>query len=160
MDNQLESFLTADLKNIFNDGEKLLVSPVSGLADYSYIIFPFAKGFEGFLKLLFFRAGIITEFQYKSDRWRVGKALNPNMETHLRAEESSYDRLVNYCTNGKELADKLWAVWRRGRNTVFHYFPGADRKVSLAEAKEIVEEIKSVMNLSLSNCKLRDQNIN
>ena len=51
------------------------------LHDYSFVVFPMAKAYEGFLKKLFFDLGLINKRQYQGDRFRVGKSLNPNLPT-------------------------------------------------------------------------------
>ena len=103
--------------------------------DYSFVVFPTAKAYEGFLKKMFFDLGFITEEDYRGKRFRIGKALNPFLEKNLRNRESVYDKLVKYC-NGKELADKLWEAWTSGRNLIFRWFPEEKKAVSFKEAEE------------------------
>lgn len=159
----LADFLSPELLAEMEDGEKLMVSASGGFRDYSFVVFPFAKVYEGFLKKLFFQIGAINEFQYKNDRWRVGRALNPQLEKDLRHTESVYDRIVEFCggvahenapSRGQQLAETLWQAWKRGRNQVFHYFPGRSRPLSLVEATEIVAEIKNAMEMALVECKI------
>ena len=52
--------------------------------DYSFVVFPTAKAYEGFLKKMFFDLGFITEEDYRGKRFRIGKALNPFLEKNLR----------------------------------------------------------------------------
>ena len=94
--------------------------------DYSFVVFPSAKAYEGFLKKVFLDMGFITEADYHGKRFRIGKALNPFLENDIREKESVYDKIVNHC-GGKKLADKLWEAWTEARNVVFHWFP-EDRK--------------------------------
>ncbi len=154
MSETLQGFLGQDLSLLVDDGEKLLASASGGFTDYSFVIFPFAKVYEGFLKKLFFQIGAINEWQYKSDHWRVGRALNPQLEKQFRHEESVYDRLVNHCGNNTEIADTLWQAWKRGRNQIFHYFPGHYQPLSLEEVKSIVAEINQAMEKALDGCKI------
>lgn len=122
--------------------------------DYSFVVFPAAKAYEGFLKKMFFDLGFITEEDYKGKRFRIGKALNPFLEKEIRSRESVYDKIVEYC-GGKELADKLWEAWTNGRNLVFHWFPDEKRAVSYIEAEEKINLIISAMDLAFIGCKIK-----
>ena len=84
MTEKLKNFLDPELRLIYDDGEKLLASASGGFKDFSFVIFPFAKVYEGFLKKFFYKIGAINQHQYESERWRVGKALNPSLEKELR----------------------------------------------------------------------------
>lgn len=160
MSETVERFLDPDLQKILADGEKLLAS-AGGVVpagrqrfnDYSFIVFPFAKVYEGFLKKLFFQIGAIDEFQFKNDRWRVGRALNPQLEKDLRHDESVYDRIANLC-GGTTLPDDLWQAWKRGRNQLFHFFPAEYKALTFPEAKDIILEIRIVMEKALEACKI------
>lgn len=155
----LLKFLGPELAPLFADGEKLLASAGGGFNDYSFIIFPFAKVYEGFLKKLFYRIGAISEKEYLSDRWRVGRALNPQLEKDLRHEESVYDRIVNL-SGDQKLADILWEAWKNGRNRVFHYFPGVHKPMSFDEARTIVNQLIQAMEIALKECKISGDGIN
>ena len=121
--------------------------------DYSFIVFPAAKGYEGFLKKMFFDLGFITESDYLGKRWRVGKALNPFLEPEIR-HESVYDRIAAYC-GGSELADFLWETWKSCRNTVFHYFPNEKNIVGLEDAKNKLEMIKKAIAEATKSCMIK-----
>ncbi len=60
--------------------------------DYSFVVFPAAKAYEGFLKKMFLDLGFITNEDYLGKRFRIGKALNPFLEERLRDRESVYDQ--------------------------------------------------------------------
>ena len=152
MTERLSSFLGSDLLRLVTDGERLL--DIKGeYSDYSFAVFPFAKAYEGFLKKLFLEIGAINKYQYESDHWRVGRALNPLLEKEIRHTESVYDRIVEIC-GGTELAETLWQAWRRGRNQIFHFFPRRYKNLTLEDAKEIVREILSAMEKALEECKV------
>ncbi|MBI3559071.1 hypothetical protein HY085_01630 [Candidatus Gottesmanbacteria bacterium] len=106
------------------------------------MVFPFAKVYEGFLKKLFFKIGAINQEQYESDHWRVGRALNPQLESNLR-HESVYDFLK------PDLANILWQAWKNGRNRIFHFWPGKNKPLSFNEAKVIIEQINKAMETGL-----------
>ncbi len=121
--------------------------------DYSFIVFPAAKAYEGFLKKMFLDLGFITNEDYVGKRFRIGKALNPFLEERLRDRESVYDRIVKHC-GGKELADTLWEAWTNGRNLVFHWFPEDKKAVSFKEAEEKIKLIINAMDMAFEGCKI------
>jgi hypothetical protein len=120
--------------------------------DYAFIVFPAAKAYEGFLKTLFRDLGFITEEEFSGKRFRIGKALNPNLEKRFR-EESVYDKLVSFC-QGKELPDALWDAWKSGRNLIFHWFPNERNVITFEEAKELVSKILSAIDFAFKDCKI------
>lgn len=121
--------------------------------DYAFVVFPAAKGYEGFLKHLFLDLGFITKETFYGKRFRVGKALNPALEKRFR-EESVYDNLVKFC-NGNELADSLWNTWKTCRNVLFHWFPEERNAIDFTEAKERVGNVLDTMDLAFKECKPR-----
>lgn len=128
-------------------------APSSNIHDYSFIVFPAAKAYEGFLKKLFFDLGFIRGIDYNGDRFRIGKALNPSLEKELR-EESIYDKLAEFC-QGQDLPDKLWATWRECRNLIFHYWPAHRNVISISEAQQKLEKIIDAINSAFVECKIK-----
>jgi hypothetical protein len=124
--------------------------------DYSFVVFPAAKAYEGFLKKIFFDMGFITDNDYHGKRFRIGKALNPFLERELRDRESVYDKLVKFC-GGKILADKLWEAWTLGRNVIFHWFPDEKRAISFVEAQDKVKLIIGAMDMAFLGCKMKQE---
>lgn len=143
-------------KDLIEDCEKLIedagVHP-KALTDYSYIIFPMAKVYEGFLKNFLLDTGLIEKQQYESDHFRIGKVLNPNLPDHLKLE-GLYDSICGHLGN-TDLADRFWQTWKRGRNLIFHYFPGKIVRVNFKDAKEIVKDIVDTMELATTSCELK-----
>jgi hypothetical protein len=121
--------------------------------DYSFIVFPAAKAYEGFLKKVFLDMSFITDEDYRGKRFRIGKALNPFLEKKYREGESVYDKIVNHC-GGKELADTLWEAWTNGRNVVFHWFPDEKRAVPFEEAENKIKQIVNAMDKAFEGCKI------
>lgn len=140
-------YLSAPQKDLIKTGEFLLADvnkhpkPVS---DYSYLVFPFAKAYEGFLKQLFLDKGFIAQDDYQSDHFRIGKALNPNFAKEVPSQ-SVYLKIINLCKS-EELANNLWNAWKRGRNLLFHYFPHNQLAINLIEAKNAIFLIFKAMN--------------
>lgn len=115
--------------------------------DYSFVVMPAAKAYEGFLKDLFFKQGLITKDRYLGNRFRVGKALNPELANqHPDGFERLYDDIVRIYT--PEIAEALWEGWKQSRNQIFHYFVESDQTINLNEAKKrlhlICEAIEKV----------------
>lgn len=106
----------------------------NGWGDYSYIVFPAAKGYEGFLKEYFFQLGMIGSKELMDDHFRIGKSLNPDLPKKYRSKDWMYDDVVQMC--GKEVAEYLWQAWREGRNQVFHYhYNKSNNLLSLEDAE-------------------------
>lgn len=120
--------------------------------DYSFIVFPAAKAYEGFLKKLFFDLNFITEEDYFGKHFRIGKALNPSLPKEYR-REGVYDKISQYC-QGEDLAGKLWDAWRLSRNLTFHWFPNEKNAITLTEAGERIEMIINVIDQSFKECKI------
>lgn len=117
--------------------------------DYSFIVFPMAKAYEGFLKKWFFTNGLIDEQAYRSDHFRIGKSLNPSLPDHLKGSWYVYDQLVAKCSDPR-LADELWKAWKEGRNLTFHFFPHHQFFLTLEEAGERVHQLARAMAEAVS----------
>lgn len=151
-------YLDEGMRDLMNESKYLLerekehMQQVGALPlhDYSFIVFPAAKAYEGFLKKLFLDLKMITPRQYEGDRFRIGRALNPNLPVRYRWDWV-YGKLVDYC-QGTKLPDRLWGVWKEARNRIFHFFPGHSRFLTLAEAEQLVAEIEQMMAEALIGC--------
>lgn len=129
------------------------VSPIQNVDDYSFIVFPAAKAYEGFLKKLFRDLGFLTQGDYEGDRFRIGRALNPSLEKEWR-HESIYDRMIEYC-RGRELPDQLWETWKKSRNTIFHWWPGHKNETTLEQAQDLLSMIVDTINAAFTECKIK-----
>ena len=133
---QLWNFLSESQRILADDGAFLYEDSARHTdqepTDYSYLVFPFAKLFEGFLKDMFLHLDIISPRDYHSDHFRIGKVLSP-MLVHRLGKRSAYTAV--YQRYGVELADVLWQAWKEGRNLVFHYFPHNYRSLTRDQAK-------------------------
>lgn len=121
--------------------------------DYSFIVFPAGKAYEGFLKKVFLDMEFITSEDYHGKRFRIGKALNPFLEKKYRDHESVYDKIVSHC-GGEELADTLWEAWTNSRNVVFHWFPDEKKAVPFVEAEQKIKQIVNAMDRAFEGCKI------
>ncbi len=149
-DGALWEYLTEEMRGLILDGEDLLTHAETArnkVSDYSYLVFPFAKSYEGFLKLFFLDLGLIQEDEYYGEEIRIGRILNPVL---MKKKYSVYKKLSRHKSVGTEIARKLWVIWKRGRNQVFHYFPHNFRKLGKKEALDIVKEFVDSMDLAVA----------
>lgn len=132
---EAEHYLTSDQKKLTGDIEILLATlpQNTGISDYSFLVSPISKAYEGYLKDFFYKLNIIDQYSYESERFRVGKTLNPS----LRYKRFSiFQKLSDLDEKGEELAELLWDAWKFGRNEIFHYFPNKTKNISYEEAQE------------------------
>ncbi|MGB6838979.1 MAG: hypothetical protein WBD86_00675 [Microgenomates group bacterium] len=151
-------YLGKDLQELLHEAV-LLVEKVNlwdeKFHDYSFVVFPAAKAYEGFLKRIFLDRGFIDSGDYYGKRFRVGKALNPSLERRLRKKESVYDRIVKFC-GGRDLADKMWDTWKSCRNLLFHWFPNEKNAIDFSEAKERVSLVIETIDATFKGCKMKE----
>lgn len=140
------NYLSQTQKDLISEGRYLMDEVIKDYAynfkDYSFLIFPFAKAYEGFLKQLFRDTGFISHLDYISDHLRLGKLLSPHLIGRL-GDRSLYKKIQIASTT--ETADMIWQTWKSGRNQIFHYFPHNYKAVSFEEARQIIEAIISTM---------------
>ena len=143
------------MRALATDGQMLIDDrnkhPEERLSDYSYLVFPFAKLYEGFLKDIFRDLGIIQERDYRSDHFRIGKVLSPNLAQRL-GKRSAWRQIEERF--GRTLADRLWHTWKEGRNLLFHYFPHNFRALTQATAEDLVTEIVDTMEYAVRETRI------
>ena len=119
---------------------------LSDIKDFSFMVFPMSKAYEGFLKKVFYDLHLINKETYQGRRFRIGRALNPDIRNHQRDEDWLYDDVE--LQFGRKVARQLWETWLICRNHVFHYFSNEKQTLSFDEAKQkvnmIVESIQLV----------------
>lgn len=141
------NYLSQNQKDLIQEGQYMMRDVLGDHAlykfkDYSFIVFPFAKAYEGFLKQLFKDINFISHLDYISDHLRLGKLLSPNLIGRL-GERSLYKKIAE--SSSKEFAEKIWQTWKIGRNQVFHYYPHNLKALSFDEAETIVNQIIQTM---------------
>lgn len=117
------------------------------LSDYSFVVFPFAKAYEGFLKQYLFDLQLIDQATFESKRFRIGRVINPDVHENQKDEIWLYDNLERVCS--KDLAQLLWQTWLTCRNKVFHYFPKEAKPLTLEQAGKHLEMISDAMTRAL-----------
>lgn len=147
---KLWRYLAPEMRALLRDGEFLVEDSLrhsdSPPTDFSYLVFPFAKLYEGFLKKVLLDTHIIADRDYHSDHFRIGKILSPNLVGELR-EKSAYKQISD--RYGVALAARLWHTWKEGRNLVFHYFPHNFRSLTRPQAIEIINTLLNSMKESV-----------
>ena len=143
---EAKRYLSPSQDSLINDVEIVLKSlEHNHINDYSFLVSPVSKAYEGYLKDFFLKTNIIDHYSYESDRFRVGKTLNPS----LRYKRFSiYQKLANLSDEGEALAEKLWNAWKYGRNEIFHYFPNNLKNLSRDEAEERITMLLSAITTS------------
>ncbi len=117
--------------------------------DYSFVVFPIAKAYEGFLKKWFWEMGLIDRQTYMGDRFRIGKALNPDLPKEHRGDWWMYGLVAEKC--GEEVAQELWQAWKQARNRLFHFFP-PQQSITLEESHAKLEQLRRAMT-EVMECK-------
>ncbi|HRT40187.1 MAG TPA: hypothetical protein P5299_02395 [Candidatus Woesebacteria bacterium] len=137
---EAKQYLSTDQINLIEDVELILtkLQKFDHINDYSFLVAPAAKAYEGYLKDFFLKIGLMSPTEYKSDRYRVGKTLNPSLRYR---KLSVYRKLADIREQGEELAEILWSAWKLGRNEIFHYFQHNLKKLSREEAEERINQI-------------------
>jgi hypothetical protein len=90
----LWGYLEPDIRGLIQDGEALLdyAERFKGtISDFSFLVFPFSKAYEGFLKKLFLDLDLMREDEYYGDDIRIGRVLNPSFaEEHISVYRKLY----------------------------------------------------------------------
>ncbi len=145
------TYLTPQQQSLALSTEELLKAANSGAVvcpDYSFVIFPLAKTYEGFLKKLLLELRLISEEAYYSKRFRIGRALNPDVHMDQRDRFWLFDDIVRTC--GQEHAQQIWETWLECRNRVFHAFPKNESLCSLEKANDCVRILVETMQDTMS----------
>lgn len=140
------NYLSPTQKDLILEGNFLMNDVIRhanySFKDYSFLVFPYGKAFEGFLKKIFLDLGYISHLDYISDHFRLGKMMSPHLVERL-GERSLYLQMKNH--GGQQLADEVWQMWKVGRNEIFHYFPHNLKMITFQQAEEIIQKIIQTM---------------
>jgi hypothetical protein len=142
-------FLSEKQKDLIRQGsylyQEVFADGKYSFTDYSFLVFPFAKAYEGFLKKLFLLCSFISVEDYNSDHIRLGKLLSPELADRL-GTESVYSKVKD--SFSESLALSLWEAWKYSRNQVFHYYPHNELSLTLQDAKERIDLILDAIRQS------------
>lgn len=142
LDNTIK-IVSSEQKQLIADVQTILSKlDQDHINDYSFLVAPMAKAYEGYLKDFFLKVGLIDEDTYRNDRFRVGKTLNPS----LRYKRFSiFRQLAEIDDQGEALAEILWDAWKKGRNETLHYFPNNLKKLTKPEALERIYQMSDAI---------------
>ena len=110
---------------------------------YSFVVFPMAKAYEGFIKLYLKKTGILNRSDYIDVKFRIGRALNPDISDRHKDEWWLFDDLERAC--GKDTARAMWNAWIECRNHVFHFYFDDEIEMDLEEAKNKLIQMNTAM---------------
>ncbi len=116
------------------------------LEDYSFLVFPMSKAYEGFLKKFLYDLSLIDQATYEGHRFRIGRALNPDVAKEQRDEYWLYDNIVKICS--LETARQLWKAWLKCRNRVFHFFPKDKGLLTYEQALSKIDLVSRAMSVA------------
>ena len=147
-------FLDDGMKDLVQESYALLelfqkMGPDHDLHDYSFVVFPMAKAYEGFLKKWFYSSGMIDQSAFQSDHFRIGKALNPSLPPKYKDDWYVFDKIKTQCSD-LGLADHLWRAWKEGRNLTFHYYSHRGYALTLPDARLRIDQLASAMAAAIA----------
>lgn len=141
----VKSFLPEAIVELFEDSLRLQARGlVENISDASYIFFPAAKAYEGFLKFYFFKNNLIDEKTYHGKHFRIGRSFNPDIDQNKRDEIWLYDDVAASC--GEEIAREMWNLWLDGRNQLMHFFPDERHVRTVEEVNLLLNRLFSILN--------------
>lgn len=151
LDTNFWDYLSPYQKDLIREGsflyQEVFDKSEYSFVDYAFLVFPFAKAYEGFLKQFLFDTDLISIKEYNSNHIRLGLLLCPDLPSYDR--RSIYLEIVGKC--GSDLAGKMWETWKYCRNQVFHYYPHNSKAINLIGAKERIQMIL----LTINTCYIR-----
>lgn len=118
------------------------------IKDFSFVSFPMAIAYEGFLKQYLKDLQLIDLELYQSRRFRIGRALNPDIRPQHQDEKWLFDNLAQECS--QPIAREIWNTWLDCRNRVFHYFPANYQPLTLGKAGENIQRMAEMMEQAVS----------
>ncbi len=144
---EFDEFVGQDLIDLRNDAYALASlwqsSPsVPTVHDYSFIVVPMSKAYEGFLKKILMRYGVVEELKFaeKPDE-SINKYFNPKDGT----SEKIYIHLRD-ARRDKAVPHEIFATYQEYRNQLVHYDTHRDTRVSTADdAKFMIRRIETVI---------------
>lgn len=108
--------------------------------DYSFVVFPFAKAFEGVLKKILVEAGFLKEGELLEDpSLSINKYFNPvgNQKILESVKDKTRDKAIPYV---------IYSTYQECRNQIIHYDSYRDNRVkSLDEARFYLERIEDAI---------------
>lgn len=155
----LWEYLQPDIQKLLTDGELLVQifsedsNSQTRVDDFSFMVFPFAKAYEGFLKKLFLDIKVIQYDEYYGDDIRIGRVLNPQYQKEVG---NVFAKMCAHSPSRGGIVQHLWDAWKDGRNLVFHYFPHNYKRLSFEDAMTLINKLLHAMSLAVIGCDLKE----
>lgn len=115
----------------------------SGYESYSFVVFPLAKAYEGFLKYYLREMNLLSNTLYSDKKFRVGRAINPDVSLSHRNEWWLYDDVERLCS--RTIARSLWNTWLECRNKMFHFYFDDETLLPLDVAEKKLMQLSRTM---------------
>ncbi len=119
----------------------------SAYASYSFVVFPMAKAYEGFLKTYLHKVGILPRPGYNEYKFRIGRALNPDISPQHKDEWWLFDDLEQVCS--QKVARDMWNAWVQCRNKLFHFYFDDEVPLLLPGAKKKLQQMSDAMDQAM-----------
>lgn len=138
-----EEFVGKDILELYEDTRKLLgyftnqeSKSSTRFYDYSFIVFPFAKAYEGILKKILVEANFISEANLLEDpSLSINKYFNPvgNNKIFTSLKDKTRDKAVPFV---------IYSTYQECRNQIIHYDSYRDNRIkTLQEAEFYINRI-------------------
>lgn len=118
---------------------------------YTFVVFPMSKAYEGFLKYYLKEMGLLNNPSYSDSKFRIGRALNPDIQERHKDEWWLYDDLERMCS--KETARALWNAWLECRNKLFHFYFDDELPLPLPAARKKLLQMSTAMDQAMECAK-------
>lgn len=119
----------------------------TNLSSYSFVVFPMAKAYEGFLKTYLHEMQILPKAGYEDHKFRIGRAMNPDISERHKDEWWLYDDLERVCS--RDVARGLWDAWIECRNRLFHFYFDDEVPLPLPIAKKKLLQMHVAMEKAM-----------
>jgi hypothetical protein len=140
---EFDEYVGDDIVDLYYDSVRMLNhfmdtqnKNVPSLSDYSFIVFPFAKAYEGILKKILVEANLIKEADLLEDpTLPIGNYFNPVGNNAIF--NSLKDR-----TRDKAIPFVIYSTYQECRNQIMHYDSYRDNRIkSIEEARFYIYRI-------------------
>lgn len=136
-------FLEWPIQMLLKTGKRLSImfqkyQKTSFIYDYSFLVMPFAKAFEGYMKQLLLTLKLVTHQQLRKDEPKIGTIL----------QDKELFKLLRHRNRDKGVPSLLYAQWNLCRNILFHYDFTSPSLLGKEEALKKIEDICEAIKLS------------
>ncbi len=127
---EFELFVGDDIVDLKEDSYKLYnrySEMHSPLSDYSFIVFPLAKAYEGILKKILVKTGVLTEAELlQNPNITINRFYNP-------LEKGAIYQTLKDKTRDKVIPHVIFSVYQECRNQILHYDQYRDNRIDNIE---------------------------